>query len=511
MNAYEYDQIESDEVMKDFDPAEAFARVSYPTIVLLAKRRAGKSWKIAELAQYAKADRFIAIAGNKDAQKEYTRMFGDCRACVKAPDEEGMAYLARNLAEQERMVAYYEHEGIKPPPECNLCLIFDDVTSSKKFCNHPIVHDLFSNGRHKMVTVFIAAQYPKQLPPAVRGNADFVIIMFNPMSYIEIIHKLFVPQPEDLYSFKQLVMRITGETDGIPTKEYPRGTPLHNALVYDSTKLSYCLEDIFTKHMHMPGFNPKKVLLGSAHWRAAMKASFIDKEKIELEKMAKKLRRQKALAKLREQQKQGLKVNFATTDDWDDNEEEKVKEFTIKNRKGKKTRIVFDDSGYKKRVAAAKLAEKQKAWQMMPSMIPVQGPQSAVFGQHPPNYAGQGYQAQSYGAQGYGVQGYGGQGYGVQGYGAQGYGSPGYQAQRPLQGNMRPIQVTAVQRPMGQRPMMQRTVPQRPVAQMQMGQKQMGQRPMGQSPGPRAPGLFQQGGYTRNAGKARQPQHQFFF
>ena len=57
-------------------------------------------------------------------------------------------------------------------------VVLDDIID-KEFQYADTLVDLFAMGRHSYLSVFLATQYPKAVPPKARGNAKFVVIFAN--------------------------------------------------------------------------------------------------------------------------------------------------------------------------------------------------------------------------------------------------------------------------------------------------------------------------------------------
>lgn len=244
----------------------------YPTILLVGKRHSGKSWtSVCIASQYPHVPRWCAWCGTKETEYYWADRFGS-HATVKGPDDTGKAYLIRVIKYQQRKVCLYKKVLKEPfPPKYGIGLIFDDVTSNRKFRKGEILEDLFSNGRHYKAVIIISCQYLKQLPPAVRLNTDYLFMMHNSKQVIKILYEEYIEEPEQFHMFHTLLKGVTSQKDSA-------GKDLFNALVFDNAKKASSLEEMFKVHRTPDNFDPKSIMLGHPAWRAYNQQHYRDKE-----------------------------------------------------------------------------------------------------------------------------------------------------------------------------------------------------------------------------------------
>ena len=246
-------------------------RRKFPTILLVGKRNSGKSWTAAHIASELNMPRWCAWCGTKSAEEFWADKF-KCRASVKGANEEGIAFLAKQIEYQERKVQLFKQTGVEFPAEYTLGMVFDDVTSKRKFRKGDILEELFSNGRHFKAVIIISCQYIRQLPPAVRLQSDYMFMMHNAKSVIKILHSEFVDEPDEFQMFNSLLTGVTSEKDA-------RGKKLFNALVFDNTEGSPDWQDNFKIHSTPDGFHPDQVVLGSPEWHLFNEQHFHDSKR----------------------------------------------------------------------------------------------------------------------------------------------------------------------------------------------------------------------------------------
>ena len=336
------DECEETVTLKRFLPDTV--KIPHPTILLAGKRFAGKSTAAVALAKYYDCPRYAAWCGTKDTQDFWAERFGS-NASVWGPDENGRQNLMRIIDFQERKIRQYKKILKQPfPHKYTICMIFDDVTANKKFSRGELLADLFSNGRHYKAVIIISCQYMKQLPPEVRGNTDYIVMLHNTKKNLEILHDEYVENPDDLSMFIHMLKAVINQKDRNNKK-------LFNALVYNNCTSADTLDGMFFVFRHEENFNSDKVDLGSEEWREAMKENHVDRElaKEEQEQRRKKRKhRLDAYIKRREQRKadeDGVRdVDYFSDSDNDSDEDASDTDyFQVQNRKGKGFKLALEN------------------------------------------------------------------------------------------------------------------------------------------------------------------------
>ena len=278
------------QVLSDFKLDE---RVPHPTVLLVGKRFTGKSTTSVALANlFTHVHRWAAWCGTKETEDYWSERFGSS-ACVWGADEAGVESLRRLVAYQQRKVRLYSKILKKPlPPQYSIGMIFDDVTSCRAFRKGELLEDLFSNGRHYKAVIIISCQYPKQLPPAVRTNTDYLFMLHNTKRTSKILFEEYVENPDDFGMFTELLRKVTGQR--------VRNKPLFNALVYNNCVKTNRLDEMFHVFRHTEGFRPEQVELGSGLWRDYNRAHYKNVEETTARKNYNKRERMKQLSRYRE-------------------------------------------------------------------------------------------------------------------------------------------------------------------------------------------------------------------
>ena len=148
-----------------FKPA---AMPDSPVIVAIAKRRSGKSFLIRDIL-YQIRKRFcggIIMSGTEEANGFYESMGIPPAYIFHYFDE---AALERLVDTQKRLTKV----GTAQP----VFVVLDDVAYSKTIFNRKVIRELALNGRHYRITLILALQYALDIPPAIRSNLDYVMLL----------------------------------------------------------------------------------------------------------------------------------------------------------------------------------------------------------------------------------------------------------------------------------------------------------------------------------------------
>ena len=75
----------------------------------------------------------------------------------------------------EQIIKIQEVNKSKSKNKIGCFIIFDDVLGSVNF-NSDVLTRLFSTCRHNNISIFLATQYLKSVPPLIRQNSDYVFL-----------------------------------------------------------------------------------------------------------------------------------------------------------------------------------------------------------------------------------------------------------------------------------------------------------------------------------------------
>lgn len=149
--------------LKKFDPRKISDAC---VIVAVGKRNTGKSILIKDLMYYKKhIPCGIVCSGTEDGNSFYSSIV-----------PEVFVYNHFDRAAIERVIER-QKKAIKKGTVHPVFIVLDDLLYDKKFLNDKLVRALFMNGRHFKICLFMTAQYLVDVPPSLRANIDYVLVL----------------------------------------------------------------------------------------------------------------------------------------------------------------------------------------------------------------------------------------------------------------------------------------------------------------------------------------------
>tara|TARA_B110000902_G_scaffold252726_1_gene314528 strand:- start:618 stop:1484 length:867 start_codon:yes stop_codon:yes gene_type:complete len=142
---------------------------------VLGKRGTGKTtWTQFILQSSPNRDTgvFVVVAGSETAKHSWSKIVHP--VFVVDPS---LKHLEMLKTTQNELVRHYQKIGEPFPPERQVTLVFDDVSSNKELMRSHILAYLASNSRHLQMSIFILAQYHCQIVSEVRNQFDIVFTL----------------------------------------------------------------------------------------------------------------------------------------------------------------------------------------------------------------------------------------------------------------------------------------------------------------------------------------------
>lgn len=199
--------------IKKFDPRKM---VEHCVVLLVAKRRSGKSELVKDLMFYKRhLHAGIVMSATEAGNGFYGKFVPPCFVY----DHFDKEALERLLRRQKKLTKEGRAQGV--------FVILDDCAFDKKAMNDKLIRELLFNGRHYKITLFICAQYLVDLHPGLRANLDYILALRETM-HREKLFKNFFPMFQSLATFNAVADELT--------KEF-------GALVLDNTVASSRLQD----------------------------------------------------------------------------------------------------------------------------------------------------------------------------------------------------------------------------------------------------------------------------
>lgn len=180
--------------IKKFDPRKM---VDHCVVLLVAKRRSGKSELVKDLMYYKRnMHAGIVMSATEAGNGFYSKWVPPCFV-YNHFDKEALERLVRR---QKKLTK----EG-----KAQACfVILDDCAFDKKVMNDKIMRELLFNGRHYKISLYILTQYATDLHPSLRSNLDFIIALKENM-YREKLFKNFFSIFPNLSTFNAVADELT--------------------------------------------------------------------------------------------------------------------------------------------------------------------------------------------------------------------------------------------------------------------------------------------------------------
>ena len=198
--------------MKKFDPKKM---ANDAVVLIIGKRRSGKSWIARDvLCAKQKIPVGIAMSGTEDGNHFYSKYIPDTFVYSQYDPE-----VLKRILKRQKTLVQQNH------PMPNAFVVLDDCAYDPKMLrgNTPLREMLF-NGRHWRLFSIITLQYVMGMPPDLRQNIDYVIVLKdNILKNLKKLHENFFGVVDDFNMFVEIMKQVTED---------------HGALVLDNTSNS---------------------------------------------------------------------------------------------------------------------------------------------------------------------------------------------------------------------------------------------------------------------------------
>ena len=141
------------------------------TVVLLGKRRAGKTFAMKQIIRHYNADLNLIFTGSRGSYKEFIKIVSPMHVFLGF-DEEVLIAVAKMMDRPDL-----------PRPR-RVLILLDDLGSKEDVMRSELIGEVFSNARNwaefedqdecEGITVLLSIQAPKMITPTVRGNTDYL-------------------------------------------------------------------------------------------------------------------------------------------------------------------------------------------------------------------------------------------------------------------------------------------------------------------------------------------------
>lgn len=201
------------------------------SFLCLGKRNSGKSYCTVSLLRSKQFNfqRFCVWCGTPFGRAFWSEALGS-DATVKGCDTNGELYMEKLLSGQESLLDGLTDSSEFDISKSGVVMIFDDVTTDRHFCRKTgPFSKMFTQGRHYGITVVVCCQYIKQLPPVVRDNIDFFVLMSISPKTIKVLHSDYFDYPETIEQLKTMLKVVSTQKD-------ENNQPTYACLIYDNCR-----------------------------------------------------------------------------------------------------------------------------------------------------------------------------------------------------------------------------------------------------------------------------------
>lgn len=143
------------------------------TIVILGKRRSGKSFLVRDIMYHK---RRIPIGTIFAPTEDVDPFFSDFVPHIFIKNEYDIEILHKFLNRQRKAK---QKADVDPNVDPRAFLILDDCLYDTSWQNDKPIRYVFLNGRHLKVLTIITMQHPLGIPPNLRTNVDYVFILLD--------------------------------------------------------------------------------------------------------------------------------------------------------------------------------------------------------------------------------------------------------------------------------------------------------------------------------------------
>jgi hypothetical protein len=141
-----------------------------PSICMIAQSESGKSWVIRAIMQHLfdnkKVDELCVIAPTEECNPFYYNYTDNIHYKYKSS-------IVQQILDKQKL------DMVMGNTCKHVLIVFDDCFASCALWhnNEQALSELLFNGRHYNISFILSMQFPLKLPPAMRGNIDYVFLM----------------------------------------------------------------------------------------------------------------------------------------------------------------------------------------------------------------------------------------------------------------------------------------------------------------------------------------------
>ena len=163
--------------LKKFDPSKI---AGDSVVVFIGKRNTGKSYCMKDILSFHRTIPIGIVISPTEKANGYFEKFIPKMLLYDEPEEKTIkTFLERqmNISKEKKLES---SKYGKSTIDNRAFLILDDCLYDDSWSRTKPIRNIFMNGRHYKIMFFLTMQYPLGVPPALRSNIDYTIIMREP-------------------------------------------------------------------------------------------------------------------------------------------------------------------------------------------------------------------------------------------------------------------------------------------------------------------------------------------
>ena len=232
--------------LKRFDPR---MMANDAVVLIIGRRRTGKSWIARDILYHKqKIPVGLAMSGTEDGNGFYRKYIPD----VFVYSGFNADALRKLLKRQKRMVN-------KNEPCPSAFVVLDDCAYDKKmFSGDTPLREMFFNGRHWKLFSMITLQYIMDMPPDLRQNIDYVIVLKdNILKNLKKLHECFFGVIDEFGVFVEIMKQMTEDHGALVLDNTSNSNDLSSMLFwYKAKERSFRMGTAEYWQMHNRKYNP---------------------------------------------------------------------------------------------------------------------------------------------------------------------------------------------------------------------------------------------------------------
>lgn len=154
-------------------------------IVFIGRRRTGKSVCLRDLLYRNRDIPFgTVISATEEASPFFDKFVPKSYIFTEFREE-----IVKDIIKRQKKVLEIKKKTNNQNIDPRVFLVLDDCLYDDSWARTKPIRNIFMNGRHYKIMFFLTMQYPLGVPPALRSNIDYTIIMREP--YISNRRKIY--------------------------------------------------------------------------------------------------------------------------------------------------------------------------------------------------------------------------------------------------------------------------------------------------------------------------------